>query len=89
MQVRDIAGCSVFADASASGKPNFEYMEDGVYVGVEDEDDHQASIEDDGLGDIWNEMSMDVEVTKILLKPSIAKREILFFVSYLFSIILK
>ncbi|KAL5555496.1 hypothetical protein UlMin_037732 [Ulmus minor] len=60
--VRDVAGSSVSAYASASG--DTEYMEDGVYVGVEDEDDHQASIEDDGLGDIWNEMSMAVEVTK-------------------------
>ncbi|OMO75591.1 hypothetical protein COLO4_25995 [Corchorus olitorius] len=36
----------------------------GVYIGVEDDVDTETEIEDDGLGDIWQEMSMALEVSK-------------------------
>ncbi|XP_038995408.1 protein CHROMATIN REMODELING 35-like isoform X3 [Hibiscus syriacus] len=36
----------------------------GVYVGVEDDVDTQTENEDDGLGDIWQEMSMALEFSK-------------------------
>ncbi|XP_028965394.1 protein CHROMATIN REMODELING 35 [Malus domestica] len=37
----------------------------GIYVGVEDDGDYQTDVEeDDGLGDIWNEMSMGLETNK-------------------------
>ncbi|XP_038706194.1 protein CHROMATIN REMODELING 35-like isoform X2 [Tripterygium wilfordii] len=36
----------------------------GVYVGVEEDGADQTEIEDDGLGDIWNEMTMALEVSK-------------------------
>ncbi|XVE93689.1 hypothetical protein REPUB_Repub01dG0215800 [Reevesia pubescens] len=36
----------------------------GVYVGVEEDVDTQTEIEDDGLGDIWKEMSMALEFSK-------------------------
>ncbi|KAH9696338.1 protein CHROMATIN REMODELING 35 [Citrus sinensis] len=36
----------------------------GVYVGVEGDDDNQKKAEDDGLGDIWQEMSMAMEISK-------------------------
>ncbi|ONH91042.1 hypothetical protein PRUPE_8G090000 [Prunus persica] len=44
----------------------------GVYVGVEDDDNHQTDTEeDDGLGDIWNEMSMALESNKdVVVDPS-------------------
>lgn len=38
--------------------------EKGVYVGIEDEDDHQTDTVEDGLEDIWKEMSMALECTK-------------------------
>lgn len=36
----------------------------GVYVGVEEDDDNRKKAEDDGLGDIWQEMSMAMEISK-------------------------
>ncbi|XWS67861.1 hypothetical protein CRYUN_Cryun04dG0041300 [Craigia yunnanensis] len=36
----------------------------GVYVGVEEDVDTQTETEDDGLGDIWKEMSMALEFSK-------------------------
>lgn len=38
----------------------------GVYVGVE-EDNAQAEAEDDGLGDIWKEMSFALESSKVFI----------------------
>ncbi|XP_023513053.1 protein CHROMATIN REMODELING 35-like [Cucurbita pepo subsp. pepo] len=41
----------------------------GVYVGVEEDEDEvseQANSEDDGLGDIWNDMNMALECSKDL-----------------------
>lgn len=37
----------------------------GVYVGVEEDDDNRKKAEDDGLGDIWQEMSMAMEISKV------------------------
>lgn len=37
----------------------------GVYVGVEGDDDNQNKAGDDGLGDIWQEMSMAMEISKV------------------------
>ncbi|KAG2705733.1 hypothetical protein I3760_05G070300 [Carya illinoinensis] len=43
----------------------------GVYVGVEDEDNHQTDSEDDGLEDMWKEMTMALECSKdVALDPS-------------------
>ncbi|XVF45340.1 hypothetical protein PTKIN_Ptkin02bG0198100 [Pterospermum kingtungense] len=36
----------------------------GVYVGVEEDVENQTETEDDGLGDIWQEMSMALEFSK-------------------------
>ncbi|XP_030549550.1 protein CHROMATIN REMODELING 35-like [Rhodamnia argentea] len=36
----------------------------GVYVGVDNEDDHLTKVVDDGLGDIWTEMTMALECSK-------------------------
>ncbi|KAJ7967276.1 protein CHROMATIN REMODELING 35-like [Quillaja saponaria] len=36
----------------------------GVYVGVKEEDYHQIDNEDDGLQDIWKEMTMSLECSK-------------------------
>ncbi|XP_030942767.1 protein CHROMATIN REMODELING 35-like isoform X2 [Quercus lobata] len=45
--------------------------EKGVYVGVEDEDNYQTETENDGLQDIWKEMSMALECSKnFALDPS-------------------
>lgn len=38
----------------------------GVYVGVEEDDDNQTEIERDDLGEIWQEMYMSLEVSKVL-----------------------
>lgn len=45
--------------------PEAEVEKDqGVYVGVDD--DHQLTVAvDDGLGDIWNEMTMALECAKV------------------------
>lgn len=37
----------------------------GVYVGVDEESDTENGIVDDGLEDIWNEMSMGLEFSKV------------------------
>lgn len=38
----------------------------GVYVGVEEDEDNQTKIEDDGLGEIWQQMYMSLEFSKVL-----------------------
>ncbi|GMI88152.1 hypothetical protein HRI_002484500 [Hibiscus trionum] len=38
--------------------------DEGVYVGVEEDADTQSENGDDGLGDIWQEMSMALEISK-------------------------
>lgn len=37
----------------------------GIYVGVEEDGDDQTKTEDDGLGNIWQEMSMALEISKV------------------------
>ncbi|KAL5563072.1 hypothetical protein UlMin_032819 [Ulmus minor] len=46
-----------------------EHADDGAYIGVEDGDNYQITAVDDDLGDIWDEMSMAVELSK---RPSAA-----------------
>ncbi|KAG8655909.1 protein CHROMATIN REMODELING 35 [Manihot esculenta] len=42
-----------------------EMRDKGVFVGIEEfDDDNQSKTEDDGLGDIWNEMSLALECSK-------------------------
>ncbi|KAK3195419.1 hypothetical protein Dsin_026729 [Dipteronia sinensis] len=48
---------------SAAGEVDVE-KDEGVYVGVEENDDDQTNINDDGLGDIWQELSMALECSK-------------------------
>ena len=82
MQVRNLTARRDVEDANLYGKTEVEIKTDrGVYLGVEDEGDHENSTEDDGLENIWNEMSMALEVSKVSLKRSIAIRERLFFLS--------
>ncbi|KAL4318611.1 hypothetical protein GQ457_18G017250 [Hibiscus cannabinus] len=38
--------------------------DEGVYLGVEEDADTQSANGDDGLGDIWQEMSMALEISK-------------------------
>ncbi|KAJ0010292.1 hypothetical protein Pint_34760 [Pistacia integerrima] len=44
----------------------------GVYVGVEEDDDDKTKAEDDGLGDIWQEMSMALECSKDVVEDNSA-----------------
>lgn len=46
----------------------------GVYVGVEDDEedeDDESETKDDGLGDIWQEMSMALECSKVFYSVSL------------------
>ncbi|CAK8561038.1 unnamed protein product [Lathyrus sativus] len=47
----------------ASPKDNTR-KDKGVYVGVHEEEDHEVDAVDDGLDDIWREMSMAIETSK-------------------------
>lgn len=63
-------------DASTYGKIDSEINKDkGIYLGIEDEDNHESSTEEDGLEDVWNEMSMALELTKVSLQTAIATRQ--------------
>lgn len=45
-----------------------EMRDKGVFVGIEEfDDDNQSKTEDDGLGDIWNEMSLALECSKVII----------------------
>ena len=69
MQVRNLTDRRDVEDANLYGKTDDEIKTDkDVYLGVEDEDHHENSTEDDGLENIWNEMSMALEVSKVLLQ---------------------
>ncbi|TKY45748.1 DNA repair protein rhp54 [Spatholobus suberectus] len=46
-----------------AGKGNNTMSDKGVYIGVQEEED-QVDTEDDGLEDIWKEMSMEIECSK-------------------------
>jgi len=46
-------------------KPNNTQNNKGVYVGVLEEEEDDIDIEDDGLEDIWKEMSMAIECSKV------------------------
>ena len=39
----------------------------GAFIGFQEEDDPQAGDKDDGLDDIWREMSMAIECSKVWL----------------------
>ena len=50
---------------SISGKDNTR-GDKGVYIGVQEVEDHQGdTADDDGLEDIWKEMSMAIECSKV------------------------
>ena len=51
--------------ASLTSEPDIE-KDKGVYVGVEEEE-VDTEIEDDGLGDIWKEMSFALESSKVYI----------------------
>lgn len=58
-------GNRVYKEEKISLTSEFDIKKDkGVYVGVEDDVDAQTENEDDGLGDIWQEMSMALEFSK-------------------------
>lgn len=46
----------------------------GVYLGVEEDVDTQTETEDDGLGDIWQEMSMALEFSKDVFEDPSSER---------------
>lgn len=39
----------------------------GVYVGVSEEEDNKVDTEDDGLEDVWREMAMAMETSKVCI----------------------
>lgn len=48
--------------------------ENGKYVGTEEDaefDEDNQHLEDDGLGDMWNEMSLAIECAKVTLSTSL------------------
>ncbi|PON77400.1 Helicase ARIP [Trema orientale] len=52
-------------DASPCEEVDSEVKKDkGIYLGVDDEESHESSTEEDGLEDVWNEFSMALELTK-------------------------
>lgn len=51
-------------ETSMEDKPNNTQNNKGVYVGVLEEEEDDIDIEDDGLEDIWKEMSMAIECSK-------------------------
>ncbi|KAA0045612.1 protein CHROMATIN REMODELING 35-like [Cucumis melo var. makuwa] len=56
-------------EATPNGESGTINKDKGVYVGVEEDEDgvsEQANSEDDGLGDIWNDMQMALECSKDL-----------------------
>ncbi|RDX93995.1 Protein CHROMATIN REMODELING 35, partial [Mucuna pruriens] len=54
---------SLKVETSTAGKGNSR-GDKGVYIGVQEENAHQVDTEDDGLEDIWKEMSMAIECSK-------------------------
>ncbi|XP_062076863.1 protein CHROMATIN REMODELING 35-like [Humulus lupulus] len=77
IEVRKLTDRKHVEDAILCGKTDAEIKTDsGVYLGVEDDGDHDSSPEDDGLENIWNEMSMALEVSKdVATDPSSGERE--------------
>ncbi|XP_017433544.1 protein CHROMATIN REMODELING 35 isoform X1 [Vigna angularis] len=51
-------------ETSMEDKPNNTQNDRGSYVGVQEEEEDELDTEDDGLGDIWKEMSMAIECSK-------------------------
>lgn len=60
----------------------------GVYVGGGDIDD-ESDIENDGLDDIWKEMAMAIECSKVSCLLFIINCNLVSFIIYLFFIIFK
>lgn len=87
MQVRaQVDRRVILQDANISRGNDAEIKRDrGVYVGVDEESDSENGIVDDGLEDIWNEMSMGLEFSKVSLDRSIAINKIAFTFTYTFS----
>ncbi|XP_027354987.1 protein CHROMATIN REMODELING 35 [Abrus precatorius] len=48
----------------------------GVYIGVQEGEDHQVNAEDDGLDDIWKEMSMAIECSKDVSENPLPDEEV-------------
>lgn len=67
MQVREHEDNRAFAkDICLPAETGTRTKKDNsVYVGVEDEENHQIDSEDDRLEDAWNEMSMALELSKV------------------------
>ncbi|GMN55732.1 hypothetical protein TIFTF001_024843 [Ficus carica] len=66
IEVRDVANRRARLEPiNINGGTNTDVNRDkGVYVGVEDESDSEDSAAEDGLQDMWNEMSMALEFSK-------------------------
>ncbi|KAK6240892.1 SNF2 [Theobroma cacao] len=64
-QVRESMGNRIYKEEKVSLTCEIGIKKDkGVYVGVEEDVDTQTEAADDGLGDIWQEMSMALEFSK-------------------------
>lgn len=58
----------------------------GVYVGVEEDYDDRKKTEDDGLGDIWQEMSMALECSKVHCSVNFCSPLFIHFLFILFAL---
>jgi DNA repair and recombination RAD54-like protein len=66
LQFSDLAERRIHGEVvRLTGEPDIT-KDKGVYVGVE-EDEVDTGIEDDGLGDIWKEMSFALESSKVYI----------------------
>lgn len=66
LQISDNVGRRIQGEVvSLTGEPDSK-KDKGVYVGVED-DEVDTEIKDDGLGDIWKEMSFALECSKVYI----------------------
>lgn len=54
----------LISETSMEDRPNSTQNNKGFYVGVQEEEEDEFDTEDDGLGDIWKEMSMAIECSK-------------------------
>lgn len=53
--------------------------EKGVYVGVEEDDsDNESEAADEDLGNIWNEMALSIECSKVYMSEQLLQMELKF-----------
>ncbi|CAJ1978134.1 unnamed protein product [Sphenostylis stenocarpa] len=63
-------------ETSMAGKHNNTWNDKGVYIGVQEREEDEVDTEDDGLEDIWKEMSMAIECSKdVSVNPQLDEEE--------------